>query len=144
VSAVPEPKLPPPCHEFLHSELLELGDGRAVVRFRPDERMTNPFGTIQGGILAAMLDNCIGPAMVSAAPDRRGTLVQLSVNYLGAARPGEPLLGSAEVIKLGRTQIVVDAWLKRESDGELLVRGTGTNLLLEGRHAPVDIEVLKG
>ncbi len=49
-------KVPPPCFAFLESELVEASSGKAVVLFRPTEQMENPYGIIQGGILAAMLD----------------------------------------------------------------------------------------
>ena len=64
------PKIPPPCFAFLQSELVEASGGQAVVLFRPTEQMENPFGIIQGGILAAMLDNTIGPALFTVVPDR--------------------------------------------------------------------------
>ena len=124
-------KLPPPCFDFLHAELLSAENGRAVVRFVPTEQMENPYGTIQGGIIAGMLDNVFGPAVVSAAPSSRSTTVQMSVNYLRSVKAGEPIIGTAEVVKLGRTQVLIEAKMERESDRELLVKATATNLIKE-------------
>jgi uncharacterized protein (TIGR00369 family) len=133
---MPAPKMPPPCFEFLHSELIEIESGRAVVRFSPIEQMENPFGQIQGGILAGMIDNCVGPAVGATTPDRQTTTIQMSIHFLKPVIAGETIIGTAEVVKYGRTQAYVEANLTRESDGELLVKATATNLFL-GKVDPV-------
>ena len=125
------PKLPPPCFAFLGGELLEVGNGKAVVRFTPTEEMENPYGQVQGGILAGMMDNIIGPATVSAMPDRRSATIQMSVNYLRSVRSSETIIGTAEVIKQGRTQVYLEAKLNRESDGKLLATASATNVFLD-------------
>ncbi|MCC6158825.1 MAG: PaaI family thioesterase [Deltaproteobacteria bacterium] len=124
-------KLPPPCMEFLNSELIEAGEGRARIRFVPDERMENPYGVIQGGILAAMLDNTIGPAVAFTHPDRASSTIHLAVNFLRSVRAGEVIVGTAEVVKSGRRQVYVEAQLERESDGALLVRASATNVFMD-------------
>ncbi|MDP8255047.1 MAG: PaaI family thioesterase [Candidatus Alcyoniella australis] len=136
-------RIPPPCHAFLQSEILKLDNGSVVVRFSPTDEMANPFGTVQGGILAGMLDNCIGPALVSAVPDRQASLVQLSVSYLGAARPGQTLIGRARVVKHGRTQALIEAGLETELDGKLLVKALATNVFLDTAVQPVDLDSIK-
>jgi uncharacterized protein (TIGR00369 family) len=123
-------KLPPPCYALLQTELVEMDSGRAVCLFRPTPEMENPMGTIQGGILAAFLDNVIGPAIFSAVPDKVTSTLQLSINYLRPVKAGEVIRGIAQVLKQGRSQIVLEAWLERESDGELLVKASTVNLLL--------------
>ena len=107
-----------------------------VCRFAPTPEMENPYGVIQGGLLAAMIDNMVGPAVFSVAPDRRSTTIYLSVSFLSPARPGEILRGVAEVVKAGRSQVYVEARLEREADGALLVRATATNLLLGDETPP--------
>ena len=125
-----KPKLPPPCFSFLKAEMIEADKGAAIVRFIPSEEMENPFGLIQGGILAGMVDNVIGPAVVSAVPDRQTSTIQMSVNFLAPARPGERILGTARVVRLGRTQAYIEAELVRESDKTLLLRASATNIFL--------------
>ena len=41
--------------------------GTIEVGFTADERFTNPAGTVQGGILAAMLDDTQGPALFGSS-----------------------------------------------------------------------------
>jgi len=130
------PKIPPPSFAFLRTELVEITEGRVVCRFAPTSEMENPYGVIQGGLLAAMIDNMVGPAVYSVAPDRRSTTIYLSVSFLSPARSGEILRGVAEVVKAGRSQVYVEARLEREADGALLVRATATNLLLGDETPP--------
>ena len=126
-----EANFPPPCMTYLHADLLESGDGRARVRFTPTKQMENPYGLIQGGILAGMIDNIIGPAVASAVPDRQTSTIQMSVHYLHSVRAGERIIGEAQVIKFGRTQAYTEARLVREDDGTLLVKATATNVFLD-------------
>lgn len=125
------PRLPPPTFEYLNGEVLEQAPGKVRCLFRPTEEMTNPWGAVQGGILAAFFDDTMGPAVVSIANGRGFTTVSLNVTYLRATRPGEPVVCEATVVKHGRTQAYAEATLTRESDGELLARATSVNLFLE-------------
>lgn len=127
---MPEIKLPPPCYDFLHSELVSAENGEAVVRFTPIEDMENPYGSIQGGILAGMIDNVLGPAVVSTAPERPSATIQMSINYLKPVKAGEVLVGRAHVVKAGRSQVYMEASLEKEVDGTLVARATATNVYL--------------
>jgi uncharacterized protein (TIGR00369 family) len=124
-------KIPPPCFDFLNGELISAGEGKAECRFTPTEEMENPYGSIQGGILAGMMDNVLGPAMVTLAPDRASATIQMSVNYLKPAKAGEAVIGRAEVVRQGTNQVYLEGSLERESDGTLLLRATATNIFLK-------------
>ena len=126
-----EPTLPPPCFAFMNAELLESANGRAKVRFIPSVGMENPFGIIQGGILAGMLDDILGPAGMTMANGRAFSTIQMSVNYLGRAYADQPLVGVAHVTKTGKTQMLIEAELVRESDGEVIASAVAVNLFLD-------------
>ncbi len=119
----------PPCFDFLKASMLEYGNGKAKMKFLPTEEMLNPFGIIQGGILAGMLDNVIGPAIFSLAPRRPTCTLQMNMNYIGAVKAGDELIGTAEVIHFGRSQVYVEAKLMR--GGKLIATATSTNLFLD-------------
>ncbi len=126
-----EIKIPPPVWDLLKSEFVEAAEGRAVVLFRPTEEMENPYGIIQGGVLAAMLDNTIGPALLSLVPDRPTSTIQMSISFLRSVKAGETVRGVAEVVKHGRTQAYVEARLERVTDGALLAKATASNVFLD-------------
>ncbi|MFA6032989.1 MAG: PaaI family thioesterase [Myxococcota bacterium] len=126
-----EPTIPPPCFTFMNAELLEAQGGHSKLRFAPSASMENPFGVIQGGILAGMLDDVLGPAGMTMAGGRAFSTIQMSVNYLGRAYAGQPLLGVGHVIKAGKTQMLIEAELMRESDGEVLASAVSVNLFMD-------------
>ncbi|MFI6581657.1 PaaI family thioesterase [Embleya sp. NPDC050493] len=95
---------PPPAAVLLGWELVEVDPeaGTIEVAFAADERFVNPVGVIQGGFLAAMLDDTLGPALVATLPaDRFAPTLDLHVQFLRPARPGR-LLGRGRVVQRGR------------------------------------------
>ena len=67
----------------------------------PGTRFTNPVGVVQGGFLAAMLDDTLGPALVATlGPDEFAPTIDLHVQFLRPVRPG-PLVGHGRVVRRG-------------------------------------------
>jgi acyl-coenzyme A thioesterase PaaI-like protein len=61
---------PPPIFEAMKGEILELDLDAAslTAQFPVLESYLNPYGTMQGGMVAAAVDNTIGPLSVLVAP----------------------------------------------------------------------------
>lgn len=127
-----ELQLPPATYELLGAELLEARKGRALVRFHPGPDTRNPAGLVQGGILAACLDDVVGPAILSTGRAGFFATVSMNVFYLKATRPNIPLVGEARVVQSSSSHMVVEASLTRECDGVEIARATSTNLLKVG------------
>lgn len=95
---------PPPAAELLGWELIAVDPeaGTIELAFRAREEFTNPVGVVQGGFLAAMLDDTLGPALVATLPAGRfAPTLDLHVQFLRPARPGR-LVGRGRVVKRGR------------------------------------------
>jgi uncharacterized protein (TIGR00369 family) len=76
--------------------------GTIEVAFRATEAFLNPAGAVQGGFLAAMLDDTLGPALVAGLePGDFAPTTDLHVQFLRPARPGR-LLGRGRVVRRGR------------------------------------------
>jgi acyl-coenzyme A thioesterase PaaI-like protein len=60
---------PPPVFHAMQGEILEfdLAAGYLAVRFPVLESYLNPYGTMQGGMIAAAVDNTLGPLGVLVA-----------------------------------------------------------------------------
>ncbi len=121
------PKAMPTSAKLLGLNIVEVDGtaGRAVVDFvaRPD--FCNPIGTVQGGFLAAMLDD----AMAIAAIVRAGLTIhiptlELRISFLRPASPG-PLRAIGEAVKLGRTTAYMEGSLF-DRDNQLLARASAT------------------
>ncbi|MFC4063044.1 PaaI family thioesterase [Planomonospora corallina] len=94
---------PPPAAVTLGWELIAVDpeQGTIEVAFSADERFLNPAGAIQGGFLAAMLDDTLGPALAATLPDGRfAPTLDLHVQFLRPARPGR-LVGRGRVVQRG-------------------------------------------
>ncbi len=95
---------PPPAAVTLGWELLNVDpdEGTIEVAFKAVEAFLNPAGAIQGGFLAAMLDDTLGPALVATLPPGMfAPTLDLHVQFLRPARPGR-LVGRGRVVQKGR------------------------------------------
>lgn len=95
----------PPCAAHLGFEVLEADGDRGTVKvsFMARAEFCNPSGYVQGGFLTAMLDDCMGPAVIIATGGTVfPTTIDLHVQFLAPARRGA-LTGRAHVVKLGNT-----------------------------------------
>lgn len=103
--------------------------GTIQVGFDGKPEFCNPAGLIQGGFLAAMLDETMGPAVLVRSG---GTLftasIDMHLSFLAPARPG-PLLGTGRVVQLGRTIAFLEADL-RDREQRLVARARSSARLV--------------
>jgi len=108
--------------------------GTIEIGFTADERFANPQGYVQGGIIAAMLDDTHGPALFAHVDGRVFPVtVDLSISFIKAARVGN-FLGKGRLVSMGKTIAFTEAELFDEA-GELIARGTFTSRLVAGKDA---------
>ena len=122
---------PPPAAKLLGWKVLEAepGSGRIRVQFEASRDFTNPVGNIQGGFLAAMLDDTLGPALATTfEPDEFAPTLELKVSFLRPAKPGT-LLGTGWVVHRGGTVAFLQGELT-DPDGVLLATATATARLV--------------
>src|SRR5712672_4821000 len=122
----------PPCSRLLGWRLLDARPEQGWVRIGFDGKkdFCNPAGFVQGGILSAMLDDTMGPAVFVMTEGRLYTAtVTMTVNFLAPAKPG-PITGEATVTQLGKTVAFVEGRLMAE-DGTLLATATTSARLVE-------------
>jgi acyl-coenzyme A thioesterase PaaI-like protein len=118
----------------MHAELLDFDpdSGQLKIRFPVLEQYLNPYGVMQGGMVAAAVDNTLGPlSMLVAPPNVTRTLdmkfsqpVNLDLENIIVEvklleRAGRRLKFSAEV---------------RDQSGRLLARARALHWILEMEH----------
>ena len=122
----------PPSSKLLGWHLIDARPDEGWIRIGFDGRkdFCNPAGFIQGGILSAMLDDTMGPAVFVMTDGRLYTAtITMTVNFLAPAKPGK-LIGEANVTQLGRTIAFVEGKLMSE-DGTVLATATTSARLVE-------------
>lgn len=118
---------PPPAAELLGFKLIEIDpdQGTIEVSFTATEQFLNPAGTVQGGLLAAMLDDTLGPALVATLGDGEwAPTTDLHVQFLRPASPGE-LRGHGRIVRRGK-DVAFMAGELRDGAGELVATATAT------------------
>jgi len=109
-------------------------DGWLKVGFDGKAEFCNPAGFIQGGILSAMLDDSMGPAVFVTSDGRfYATTISLTVNFIAPARPG-PLIVEAQVIQIGKSIAFMEGKLVG-NDGTVLATASTTARLVEAARA---------
>ena len=120
-------RAPPPAAELLGFELIEIDEsiGKIRVRFTARPEFANPIGAVQGGFLAAMLDDTLGPALQSTLePDQFAPTLELKVNFVAPAKPGA-LIADGRVVARGGSIAFLAGELRTE-DGTLIATATAT------------------
>ncbi|MEU2155188.1 PaaI family thioesterase [Streptomyces sp. NPDC019396] len=126
---------PPPAALLLGWELVDVNPelGTIEVAFQAGDQFTNPVGVIQGGFLAAMLDDTLGPALVATLPeDQFAPTVDLHVQFLRPARPGR-LVGRGRIVQRGRDVCFLAGELIG-ADGKPVAVATATARIQTIRH----------
>lgn len=102
-------------------EITEINEGHAVGRIPLKEGNLNPYGSVHGGCLYALADSVAGTVANSC-----GELVMTvsgNMNFLDVATDVDYIYCEANLIRCGRSMVVVRAEIKTES-GKLLDEGT--------------------
>jgi uncharacterized protein (TIGR00369 family) len=125
----------PPCAATLGWELLnaDISAGSIEIGFEGKREFCNPNGHIQGGFLAAMLDDTMGPAIVVKS---NGTAfaptIALNVTFIAPAQTGK-IVGKGRIVHLGKSICSLEAELFQNDT--LIARATASARLIEMQKA---------
>ena len=131
-----------PHAKALGMQLESVAPGKAVMSMPYDERFIGDpaTGVISGGAVSALMDTCCGGAVL-AHPGASGTAtLDLRIEYMRAARPGERIIARAECFHVTRTVAFVRAVAHDETsaaeDGLPVATATGSFTLDAGKPRP--------
>jgi uncharacterized protein (TIGR00369 family) len=109
---------------------LDLEARRITVGFEAKPEFLNPGGNVQGGILAAMLDDGMGPVVVAVTNGEfMGTTTDLHVSYMRPVKPGT-ISVVGEITNIGKQFVFLEGKLF-DASGKLCARATASSLLVK-------------
>ncbi|WP_422651010.1 ABC transporter substrate-binding protein [Cupriavidus sp. H18C1] len=116
-----------PLLDDLGIRLVSVGDGRCVFELDLAPRHLNRQGSVQGGVVATMLDAACGYAGLPVGPDGalgHAATAMLSICYLSKASSGR-LRAAATVTRAGNSLYFASAQLTSDA-GVLIATAQGT------------------
>jgi len=117
----------PPAAALLGWELSWVAPERGEIEvfFDAHGGFLNPMGNVQGGFLAAMLDDTLGPALAATLGDGEfAPTLELKVSFLRPASPGR-ITGTGRVVHRGGSIAFLAGELRDDTD-DVLATGTAT------------------
>ncbi|MBQ0804768.1 MULTISPECIES: PaaI family thioesterase [unclassified Sulfitobacter] len=124
-----------PFSEALNMSLEDLDGGVAVISMPYDSKLVGDprTGVIHGGAVSALMDTCCGAAVMSHPSNPGGTAtIDLRIEYLRAAKPGQTITARAECYHVTRSVAFVRATARDEEDGSPVATATGS-FVVEGK-----------
>ncbi|MEZ0539111.1 PaaI family thioesterase [Fibrella arboris] len=112
---------------WLHGTLLTVDEGHTTARYVVRDDMVNPMQILHGGAASAILDDLCGLTVFAMGREYGYTSVNLTVDFLNAARLGETIVAEATVIRAGRNIIHVEGRIS-SAEGKLIAK-CSTNLV---------------
>lgn len=127
----------PPTGILFGMKVLDVDQAAGRVRqsFELDGRFCNPRGTIQGGIVTALLDDAAAFAGIVALGEPGFIAsMELKTSFFAAAMPGT-LYAEGRCMKMGRSSCFLEADLT-DANGKLLARMTSTAIPIRSNQKP--------
>lgn len=116
---------------WLGRKILEVDPQGGFLKTQFDAKpdFTNPLGHIQGGILAAMLDSTMSPALATVI-DATETIptLELKVNFIRPAKGR--IIGTGKVIQKTKSVAFLEGKLE-DTEGNLIATATATSLIIK-------------
>jgi uncharacterized protein (TIGR00369 family) len=125
-----------PHSRHLALELTALNNGFAEVSMPYDKKLVGDpaTGVIHGGAVSALMDSCCGAAVMShpAAPAGTAT-IDLRIDYMRAATPGQTIIAKAECYHITRSVAFVRATAYDDDQGHPMATATGAFTVEQAR-----------
>jgi uncharacterized protein (TIGR00369 family) len=117
--------------EYLGIRTTEVGPAFMVAELEVRPELLNPFGSLHGGVMSALVDHVLGAVLYPVIEQGRwAATTEFKLNLLAAVREGS-LIARSTIVSLTRRTAVVQ--IEVDNDGRPCGLAQGTVLIAEPR-----------
>lgn len=109
---------------YLGCKLEKLEQGKVEISLDARKQHLNPIGLVHGGVLASLLDNAMGIAVMLVRPNDKTVTTNLNIHYVSTLYEGK-LRVTAEVVHQSRKMLTTTGTVW-DAEGKIATIGTGT------------------
>lgn len=114
---------PSPFTHWLKPVILEIEVGKLTFQYTVRKEMTNPIGTLHGGVTAAIIDDILGATMFTLGEPYFYTTINNVIDYLSAAKEHDVILAKTEITKKGKQFINAQCEIWNADGSKLIAKG---------------------
>ena len=93
--------------------MISVDKNSVEFQFEVRKEMTNPAGTLHGGVICGMFDHCIGVNFMILGTENFFPTINLNVDFFGAVKEGDTVIVKTNVVKRGK--FVINVKVKTKS-----------------------------
>ena len=121
-----------PHYQAMGMSLVEMDEGRAVLRVAIQASQLNADGIVHGGVLPAIADGAMGNALRTLYGAAAQVLTaEIHLHYLRPVTGGS-LLAEGRVVQSGRRLSFAEVEMRDEANGKPVARGSGVFVIEPG------------
>lgn len=125
---------PSPYARWVNGTLIAVKEGEVTIELVVREEMTNPLGTLHGGVIAGVMDEFIGWATATEGVGPYAS-INLVVDFLRSVRLGDTVRITARVVRVGKHIVNAESEVT-DVGGKVLARGTSNLFRFEAGGKP--------
>ncbi len=116
-------EIPPPVFNFMEGRIESYDPGKSLrTSFPVKAEYSNPMQRMQGGMIAAAIDNTMGPLSLLVSKSAAVTL-SMNLDYVRGISAGKRLYVTASVVSRSRTNLIMEA-VASDERGKMVARST--------------------
>ncbi|HEY0176457.1 MAG TPA: PaaI family thioesterase [Pedobacter sp.] len=115
---------------WLKPVVVSAEPGALTFSYKIRREMTNPSGTLHGGVTAGIIDDLIGATVYTLGLSEAYTTINNSIDYFAPAKESDLIIAQTSIVKRGRSIINLqcEIWLPEKK--RLIAKGYSNMLKL--------------